>query len=889
MGGDSSTAHRWQMLTLRPKLTAPRRYNGLNMALPPGTRAGHYEVLGPLGAGGMAEVYRARDTRLGREVALKVLPEVFAADPGRVQRFEREARAVSLLNHPNILAVFDVGTHDGLPYLVTELLEGETLYQRLRHGALTQRRAIDFAQQTAKGLAAAHEKGVIHRDLKPENLFVSRDGIVKILDFGLAKLTPEVESRHFPGAGPATEYGATIGTVGYMSPEQVRGEPSDHRADIFSFGAILYEMLSGKPAFSAPTGAESMVKILKEDPPPIPLPPALDQVLHHCLEKNPEDRFYSARDLGFALQAFSASEISSTHKIPSEAIAARKRILWLRTAAIVAAILALGLVAGHFIWRAPSRGLPVYQQITFRRGNVNYARFAPNGRAVLYSATWEGEPVGIYDVEPEYPGSRPVGEPEALLISLTPSGELGILHHAKYLHHSEWVGTLASMPLAGGAPRDILENVEGADWDPTASSPERIAVVRKDDASGKMRIEFPIGKIVYETPGWVSHIRVSPKGGRVAFLDHPVLNDSLGSVMTVDLNGNKKILSKDWGAEAGLAWSPTGNEVYFSAARAGSTLSIYAVTLDGRLREVLSAAGRLILHDISPDGRLLVAPEAVRSLLIGSIAGAKSDRELSWLDHSFRPHISADGSDLLFTEGASAAGTHYAVCLRKTDGSPVVRLGDGTGMGLSPDGKWVLAMVASTPAELMLLPTGAGQSKTLPGGDSFEAYGTGSWLPDGKRILFTANLPGQRQRAYIQEVPDGFPKPALRPGLLPQPDTISPDSRLVVCRREDGTYLLCPLDGGEPQPIRGIVETEEPVGWTADGHGLYVADLSDLPLALCKLDPFTGKREHWRDVAPADTTGLSNASAITITPDGRSYATTYVRVLNELYTVQVTN
>jgi len=855
------------------------------MALHPRTRVGHYEVIGPLGAGGMAEVYRARDTRLGRDVALKILTAEFAADSGRVQRFEREARAISLLNHPNILAVFDVGTHDGLPYMVTELLEGETLYQRVLHGALTQRKAIDFAQQIARGLAAAHEKGVVHRDLKPENIFLCRDGILKILDFGLARIAPEVEEDRFSRRGPQTEFGATVGTVGYMSPEQVRGEPADHRSDIFSFGAVLYEMLSGTPAFGAPTGAESMVKILKDEPPPIPLPPALDQVLRHCLEKNREDRFYSARDLGFALQAFSTSEVSGTRAIPASQMAAQRRKRQWRLAAAGMALAAAALLAGHFLWPARTSALPVYQQVTFRRGNVSYARFGSAGRAVYYSANWEGQPVEVFSVRPEYPESRQVTPPDTVLLAITPFEELGILRNARYLHHREWQGTLASMPVDGGAPRDLLENVEDADWDPAATTPQRVAVVRRDAATGKMRLEFPIGKTLYETSGWISHIRVSPDGRSVAFLDHPVLNDSLGSVMLVDTSRHARTLSAGWAAEVGLAWSPKGDEVWFSAARVGSTLAIYAVSLDGRLREILGAAGRLVLHDISNDGRLLVAAEAVRTLLEATIAGQKPDRDLSWLDHSFRPHISADGAYLLFTEGASAAGPHYAVCLRKTDDSPVVRLGQGTGLGISPDGKWVLAMVTSTPAQLILLPTGAGESTTLKRGQ-IEAYGFGSWLPDGKRVLFTANEPGQPPRGYLQDVPYGMPKPALRPGLLPEPDAISPDGRLVICRDDSGSFLVCPLDGGAPQPLRGLLEDEEPVGWSADGRTLYVVDLNDLPLAVCKLDPATGRRVHWRDISPADTAGLTNASGFTITPDGRSFVATYVRVLNELYTVE---
>ncbi|HUJ40988.1 MAG TPA: protein kinase [Candidatus Acidoferrales bacterium] len=855
------------------------------MALLPGTRAGHYEIIGPLGAGGMAEVYRARDTRLEREVALKVLPEEFASDPGRVLRFEREARAISLLNHPNILAVFDVGSHQGRPYLVTELLEGETLYQRLRHGPLPQRKAIDFAQQIARGLAAAHEKGVVHRDLKPENLFASRDGILKILDFGLARIAPEVEAAKFPQRGPATQFGATVGTVGYMSPEQVRGEPADHRSDIFSFGAVLYELLSGTPAFSAPTGAESMVKILKEEPPPIPLPPALDQVLRHCLEKNPDDRFYSARDLGFALQAFSSSDVSGARPPSPTGSRSAKIHFRLLTAAPALLLAALALLAGHFLWSPPPARLPVYRQVTFGRGDVNYARFAAAGQAIFFSANWEGRPVAVFSVRPEYPQSRQVSPPNTILLSVTPSGELGILRNARYLHHLQWRGTLASMPVEGGAPRDLLDDVEDADWDPTATSPQRIAVVRRNEANGKTRLEFPIGKVVYETSGWISHIRVSPRGGLVAFLDHPVLNDSLGSVMVVDASGNVRTLSTGWAAEVGLAWAPGGKEVWFSATRAGSTLSIFAVTLDGLLREALNSPGRLLLQDINSDGRLLLAPESLRSLLVATVPGQKEDRDLSWLDHSFRPHISSDGDFLLFTEGASAAGPHYAVCLRKTDGSPVVRLGEGTGLGLSPDGLWALAVVPASPGQLLLLPTGAGQSITLDRGQ-IEAYGFGSWLPDGKSILFTASEPGQPPRAYLQQVPAGSPKRALRIGLLPVPETISPDGRSVVCRTESGTFLLCPLNGGEPRPLVGLLANEQPVGWTPDGLTLYVADLSDLPLAVCKLDPVTGKREHWRDIAPADTTGLINASGFTITRDGRAYAATYVRILNELYTVE---
>ena len=301
------------------------------MPLTPGSRLGPYEILAPIGAGGMGEVYRARDPRLGREVAIKVLPASFSADADRLRRFEQEAQAAGVLNHPNIIAVYDIGTHDGAPYVVQELLEGETLRAVLAGGRLSPRKAIDYALQIAHGLAAAHEKGIVHRDLKPENVFVTTDGRVKILDFGLAKLTHTEErgqATNLPTATAGTEPGVVLGTLGYMSPEQVRGKPADARSDIFSFGAILYEMLSGKRAFHGDSAADTMSAILKEDPPDLSvtnqnISPGLERIVRHCLEKNPEQRFHSAHDLAFDLEALSG--LSTPRLEPSKARISRPR------------------------------------------------------------------------------------------------------------------------------------------------------------------------------------------------------------------------------------------------------------------------------------------------------------------------------------------------------------------------------------------------------------------------------------------------------------------------------------------------------------------------------------------------------------------------------------
>src|SRR5437870_6222559 len=298
------------------------------MTIATGTKLGPYEIVVPVGAGGMGEVYRARDTRLGRDVAVKVLPSSCSDDKERLQRFEQEACAASALNHPNIPIVHHVGTHDGSPYVVSELLEGETMRQRMRGTTFAQRRAIDYASQIARGLAAAHEKGIVHRDLKPDNVFITKDGRVKILDFGIAKLTQPDGSQsqtEIPTRRVDTDPGVVLGTVGYLSPEQVRGKAIDHRSDIFSFGAILYEMLSGRHAFHGESTADTMSAILKEDPPELSdtnqnISPALERLVNHCLEKNPEARFHSASDLAFALEAISGTSIASGQTVILDAV-----------------------------------------------------------------------------------------------------------------------------------------------------------------------------------------------------------------------------------------------------------------------------------------------------------------------------------------------------------------------------------------------------------------------------------------------------------------------------------------------------------------------------------------------------------------------------------------
>ena len=360
------------------------------MTLTSGTKLGPYEIHSSIGAGGMGEVYRARDARLNRDVAIKILPESFSADADRLQRFALECRAAAALNHPNILSIFDIGDVQGAPYVVSELLEGETLRDRLRDGPLSSRKAIDYSRQIASGLAAAHEKGIVHRDLKPENLFITNDGRAKILDFGLAKLTrPEADiSGDAPTQQIATDAGTVMGTVGYMAPEQVRGKPADPRSDIFAFGAILYEMLSGKRAFHGDSAVDTMSAILKEDPPDLTetngkVSPALERIVRHCLEKNPAERFQSARDLAFNLEALtdiSTSTRGGVRALQMEEEPAKRR--WLLP--VLGVLLLLASWAG--VYRFAHRGAaanPTFHEITFRNGTIWDARFAPDGQTII--------------------------------------------------------------------------------------------------------------------------------------------------------------------------------------------------------------------------------------------------------------------------------------------------------------------------------------------------------------------------------------------------------------------------------------------------------------------------------------------------------------------------
>ena len=858
------------------------------MTLAAGTRLGPYEIVAPLGAGGMGEVYRAKDPRLGREVAIKVLPASFSQDADRLKRFEQEARAAGVLNHPNITAVHDLGSHGGAPYIVTELLEGETLRSRLAGGALPPRKAIDYAVQIAKGLAAAHEKGIVHRDLKPENLFVTNDGRVKILDFGLAKLTQrEGEPRqqtNLPTATAGTEPGVVMGTLGYMSPEQVKGKPADARSDIFSFGAILYEMLSGTRAFHRDSAAETMSAILKEEPPDLSatnknVAPGLERIVRHCLEKSPEERFHSAHDLGFDLAALSG--VSATGRVAVATSPTARRRAWLPLGA--AALAVGGMVAAFVVGKkAGYVPPPFFRQLTFRRGEVQSARFAPDGQTVIYTAAWDGKPMEIFFRRLESPESRPSGQSNAELLAVSDSGDMAVSIHRVPLGAFARTGRLASMSIAGGvAPREILDDVQWADWSPNGKD---LAIVR--DVSGRNRLEYPAGKGIYETAGWISSARVSPGGDLVAFCDHPTPGDDGGFVAVVDRSGRKRNLAGPFSTVVGLSWSPRGGEVWFTAADVGGNRALHAVTLAGQRRLLARVTGSLTLQDIARDGRVLITHDTSRQGIIGLAPGEAKERELSWLDYSSPRDLSADGTLLLFDESGEGGGEGYSVYIRKTDGSPATRLGQGGASRLSPDGKWALALVSmgSAGAQLVAYPTGVGEPKRV----ATEGLGVqySDWLPDEKTLVLTASEPGHGTRLYLLPFDGGKPRAITPEGYREVRRGISPDGRSIVVTGPDQRFYVYPAAGGEPVPVPGVTPQDRFEGWSSDGRSLFVHRRGVLPARIDRLDVATGKRDLWKETMPLETAGLGDIGGVLVTPDGRSYVYGTGWTLSDLYLVE---
>ena len=878
------------------------------MRLTPGERLGPYEVLSILGTGGMAEVYRARDTRLGREVALKVVNEALAGDPELVRRFEQEARLAGSLNHPNLVAVHDVGFHEDAPYLITELLQGESLRARLLRGRIPLHLALEWGAQLARGLAAAHGRGIVHRDVKPENIFVTSDGHVKLLDFGIAKLAEAVRDKGPHGlmdltltpTGSATSTGSVLGTPGYMSPEQVRGESLDARTDIFSLGAVVYEMLSGKRALPGASVVESGYAILHNEPDPLPaeVPTVVAQVVLHCLEKEPARRLQSASDLGFALDLLRNPTGSTSHPALAPGHAGRRARAMLLALAAVAAI-AAAFVAGHHRASLAVTSIPEVEPITFRWGGISGARFLPDGR-VAYSGHFEGRPADVFiSGSPE---AQTLGLPNVRLLSASTSAELAVLLHPDWTR--EMRGTLAQVPSVGGEPRELADDITFADWSPHGD----LAVVRKEGTNSTL--EYPLGHVLFRTTGSIGMPRFSRAGDRIAFLHHPSggpLPGSRSEVLVTDLMGQSRPWAQGVRSPGEVAWSADGSEVWFVHAGAVGWQPnlLSAVGPGGATRDIYRSTFPFVLLDVAKDGRVLIANVMVRNDLVYAGDGSGPQTLLSWSDWNDPAALSAEGK-VLFSifQRVPNSETELWVVLRSKSGSPAQRLAEGWAADLSPDGRW--ALVGSPDStKLSAVPTGVGQVRSIPTGGLH--IGEARWMPDGKEVLVVGRSAHEDHFRLHRLASDAsLAGPIGEATLLGAPLRISRDGRWAAALDEGSRLVIISVRDGSTHPLPAVLLPDRnqvlqvrgvqpgavagalvPCGWAPDGS-LWVsaAERSRAEARLLRLDPETGKVLQERTLRPDDPGGSSVLTDVVLSPDGRQVAYSYVRWVSSLAIVR---
>jgi Tol biopolymer transport system component len=609
--------------------------------------------------------------------------------------------------------------------------------------------------------------------------------------------------------------------------------------------------------------------------------------VQHCLEKNPAQRFHSAGDLAFGLEALTG--ISTTSRSDAQAVvadtgssgtsagrSARPTRVVAGAIVLAAAILGTGWWLGHRGSAAPPAE---YQQITFRTGYILNARFTPDG-SVIYGASWDGGPYELYMARTDENGSRELGLKDVELLSISKSGELAIRLNTVTFAGYARAGTLARVPLSGGTPREVLDNVQDAEW---AADGQNMAVVRYVPENSHWRLEYPIGKVLFDGINWVSHPRISPDGKWVAFADHENTGgDDQGSVAVIGPDGKEKKLASGFVSLEGIEWSPAGDELWFTATRLGNAENLRGVTLEGKERAITNVPGGMWLQD-TRNGVALMVTHQIRIGIRGIPPGGKQERELGWLGWGILRDISRDGKKVLFEEEGDGGGPNYTVFLRDTDGSPPVRIGEGLGGAISPDGKWVITKPDKVGA-LAVVPTGAGEARQLT--HDKISYSSVRYLSDGKQLLASGIETGHGARDYLIDVNTGIAKPITPEGVAGTP--LSPDGRSVAVLGPDGKWGVWPLDGSGLRLIPGLDSKYYVSGWTPDGASVYALSghQSEKTAKVYRVNVETGKMEYWKTFGGDIPVGGTGVGGPRFSSDGSAYAYTYSQALSVAYVVR---
>ena len=823
--------------------------------------AERYRIERELGAGGMATVYLARDLKHERQVAIKVLRPELAAVIG-AERFLSEIKTTANLQHPHILSLFDSGRVEGTVFYVMPFVDGESLRDRLaREKQLPIADVVRIAVEVADALQYAHQHGVIHRDIKPENILL-HGGHALVADFGIALAASRT------GGARMTETGMFLGTPQYMSPEQAMGERElDARTDVYALGCTSYEMLTGEPPFTGPTAQAIVAKVMTADPVEATalrksIPVHVADAVHTALQKLPADRFATPGAFADALRNSGTSSRRSS-AVTGRAAAPRSGLRW-GTAMLVCA---LSAVVAFVVGRRSSGGAEYDQMLmqrrTYRTQAIFTARYSSNAEAFVYSAAESGNTPRIFVVSGAYPEPRAISDSATHLLAVSSKDELAVLIDAKYEHHRVFTGTLARMPLGGGTPREMVKGVRDADWSRDGS---QIAIVRV--IGGRDRLEYPIGTTLYETAGYLSDVRIAPDGQHIAFNEHPEKPDDRGFVAIVDLGGKHVALTGEYSEIEGLAWATDGKSVVAGVQIAGAVLQLQRVTLAGKIELTAPGVGDATIQDIARDGRQLILREDALSSIWLQRANAAFASDLSWLNHTFFPILSGDGLQLVFGDAAGAAGNSYATMLRRTDGTPAVRLGEGAPLGVSRDKQWVLSAVP-LPVQLVAYPTGVGTARRLDHGE-FAGITAAGFVSADTQFVVCGNARGASVRCYVGAVAGGPLRPFLSASVRSL--VVSPDGASVIANIADSGYRQVFVRDGTSRPVAGLDPSDAVLRFSPDGKALWTRKPNALPVRVERVDLVTGARTLLLPPFGIGRPGLVAVPGVTLADDPRTHA-----------------